>query len=859
MRTRAPSLPPLRFISGLALAAVLSFAAPEQAAAEGTLTKPPALTRQGEATYPPEARNAGLTGKVLLELDLSAEGKVSQARVVESAGHGFDEAALEAVRQFEFSPAEVDGKPATVRIQYAYQFLTGQKAAVNFAGTLLERGTRRPLVGASIAVIVPEGPPLEAHSGEGGKFEVAGVPLGGWKVVVAASDYARYEVEERFSEGKLTQVTYFVRREVYGSFETIVRTRRERKEVSEVSLQQEEIRLVPGTQGDALRVVQNLPGVARAPFSLGQLVVRGGEAYDTRAYVDDITIPQLFHFGGLYATFNSNLVEEISFQPGNFSAEYGRSTGGLVRARTRSPSSQGFHGYADVNLIDASFLVEGPIGKGWSASASARRSYIDLLLPLAVDDSKLSFTLAPRYYDYQVRAEYRPPGTRDRLTLSFFGSRDELGLAVANPTFDAEGRATLRTLITYNRLSAEWVKQLSPRARFQSQNAIGFDAFQFGLGSDIQGKADGWVGQLRQAFHLDFPRQRLQLATGVDLQVQPYRVSVQAPRIPRLDQIPDPFASRTLVLDQSTVWQTEPALFAEAVWTPVKPLKLVPGLRADYNFLLDTGWVDPRLAAFYSVTPTFTLKGAAGLYHQPPDLRGGALSPVFGNPDLSPERSQHYSVGFEKLFTQALSLQVTAYYKGFSQLATLSPASTDPNSSDPPYASIGRGRSRGVELLLRHSLTRRFFGWISYGLSRSERLDPTTGRRVRFNLDQPHNFIGVASYKLPANFILGTRVRYSSGTLDTPIVGAIYDANANSYVGLPGTLYSRRLPNFFAMDLRLDKRFVFRSWILTLYADVQNVTNRRNVEASSYNFNFTQRAYIRGLPILPSLGVRGDF
>jgi hypothetical protein len=44
-----------------------------------------------------------------------------------------------------------------------------------------------------------------------------------------------------------------------------------------------------------------------------------------------------------------------------------------------------------------------------------------------------------------------------------------------------------------------------------------------------------------------------------------------------------------------------------------------------------------------------------------------------------------------------------------------------------------------------------------------------------------------------------------------------------------------------------------------LYLDVQNVYNHGNVEGVSYNFNYTARQYVTGLPILPSFGMRGDF
>ena len=164
-----------------------------------------------------------------------------------------------------------------------------------------------------------------------------------------------------------------------------------------------------------------------------------------------------------------------------------------------------------------------------------------------------------------------------------------------------------------------------------------------------------------------------------------------------------------------------------------------------------------------------------------------------------------------------------------------------------------------MELLLRHQLTKNFFGWIAYSLSKSERVYPGTDTWALHPLDQPHNLIVIASYKLPYDIIAGVRIRYATGSLDTPYLGAIYDANGNYYYPLIGPLFSHRLPPFFQMDVRIDKRFVFNRWMLSLYADVQNVTNRQNVEGVAYNFNYTDQNYIYGIPILPALGIRGEF
>ena len=89
----------------------------------GVLTKPPALVTQVEPLFPPEFADAGLSGTVTLEVDIGPDGKVMDARVVKSAGQAFDDSALVAARQFIFTPAEIDGVPAAVRISFSLEFL----------------------------------------------------------------------------------------------------------------------------------------------------------------------------------------------------------------------------------------------------------------------------------------------------------------------------------------------------------------------------------------------------------------------------------------------------------------------------------------------------------------------------------------------------------------------------------------------------------------------------------------------------------------------------------------------------------------------------------------------------------------
>src|SRR5262245_38411520 len=160
----------------------------------------------------------------------------------------------------------------------------------------------------------------------------------------------------------------------YGRYETVVRGKPQREEVERRTLETEEIVKIPGTNGDALRSVENMPGVARAPFNSGIIVVRGSPPEDSLILLDGHYLPQLYHFGGLTSVWNSDLVQRIDFLPGNASVRYGRFLGGVVDVVPRDPRSDAIHGYVNTNIFDTGVLLEGPAPGGGSFAISGRRS-----------------------------------------------------------------------------------------------------------------------------------------------------------------------------------------------------------------------------------------------------------------------------------------------------------------------------------------------------------------------------------------------------------------------------------------------------------------------------------------------------
>jgi len=87
------------------------------------------------------------------------------------------------------------------------------------------------------------------------------------------------------------------------------------KQVVSVKVEADQARRVAGTQGDVLKIVENMPGVARASAGSGQIVVWGASPEDTRVYVDDVRVPLLYHFGGLRSVVHTDLVQSVELCP----------------------------------------------------------------------------------------------------------------------------------------------------------------------------------------------------------------------------------------------------------------------------------------------------------------------------------------------------------------------------------------------------------------------------------------------------------------------------------------------------------------------------------------------------------------
>ena len=339
-----------------------------------------------------------------------------------------------------------------------------------------------------------------------------------------------------------------------------------------------------------------MPGVARAPFGLGLLIVRGANPRDTGVFIGGEPIPVLYHFLAGPSVFTAQPDRQDRLLPGRLR----RPLRPLHRRRRRRHASRATSAARCTARPTSTCATRRRSSKarspgGVRTSFAVRRSYIDAILPLVHPRREVGstfVTFAPVYWDYQAPRRQGPARWAAGSALLAYGSSDSLEVLAQDPTVELDVRLAHR---------------LSPR-----DGRVAHDA------------AGGWSSRLSatygygdQSFSTEHARRLPALppplrARGCHPALQPrVRAGGRARLRPQLRlgaTTQPPVAARRPHLG-TTMPPTRPTSSGRCT-TPRRPstsrrsgtctprLRVVPGLRFDYYHVVETDKLsyDPRLA-----------------------------------------------------------------------------------------------------------------------------------------------------------------------------------------------------------------------------------------------------------------------
>ncbi len=805
-------------------------------------------------SYPPDALAEGLDGEVLLRVGVDEQGRVAGAEVVEASDPRFAGPAVDAMLGFRFEPAvDADGLITTALIQYRMVFRAQAALPVSVEGIVRDGEADITLSQVLVTAIGPEGEQRYATTDAAGAFRFVGLAEGPWTLELSGGSlYEAKRLELTVAAGVVQQVDARLERpeseRTDADLTILVEDEASADEVTERVIRADEIAFLPGTSGDVVKAVQNLPGVARAPSGIGQLIIRGSPPEDSEFGLDGNPIPLVFHFSGLTTVLSTENIDEVAYLAGSYGARYGRALGGVVDLRLNPELPEEARSVVSVDVYQAQLFHERKLGERTALTVSGRRSYIDTVLTPVLSQGEFTVQ-APRYWDGQVRLQHE---TRrgDDFDALFLASDDRFRFLGEGADGEDETLAALAT--RFQKLRLRHLASLAGGWELESGLLLGPEVQTFEFPRDSEAYEKRLAVSLREEIRIEADEENpfgtrlgLDLLCGRDSYL--YDVAF--------------FGDR----EEGEAFFCAPAPYAELT-ARMGPVTVTPGLRGDLLLLPESthASLDPRLGLRLVLGSSTTLKAGTGLYSQFPTFR--ELNPeADGNPSLSPERAWQTSLGVERQLGDRLRAEATGFYNQLDQLVvgredrfeffTGPPIPGDFDTD--PYGSEGTGMSCGVELLLRYS-DDATVAQLAATFGHSER----TGRdgiTQLFEYDQPVILNALASRELPRDWRLGARLRYGSGNPYIPVINKVYNLDQRRFVPVYDSEASARLPGFFSLDLRVDKSWSFPRWELTTYLDVQNATFRENVEVMFWSYDYSEEQPIAGLPVVPSFGLKGEW
>ena len=614
-----------------------------------------------------------------------------------------------------------------------------------------------------------------------------------------------------------------------------------------------------GALQDVSRYVQALPGVVIGTDDFrNDLIVRGGSPLENLYIIDNVQIPNINTFatfasaGGTVSMLDSALIEDVTFLTGGYPAAYGNRTSSVLQITEREGDRTRISGRATLGFAGTGVVLEGPLGRRKAGSwiVSGRRSFLDLFT------KDIGIGGVPVLYTLNSKAVY-DLSPRDRLWMINVSGLDRirLGLTDATDLTSELGNLDIRYRGRRSATGVNWQRLFGSRGVGLLGLAYSRATVDQQVKDLIRGgvpSAETPVADQIAAGALVFRENSTETETSAKYDLTAYLPVVDKVQagasVERLDVRYDaasPFGTDSpyfAVADQNAfaldrhITTTRVGGYLQATRSVTTRLSATLGARIDRYQYLDATRVGPRASLDYRLTEHLSLRGSFGRYAQQPFLVFLAAYP--SNRTLAPFEADHYVAGLSYTPSAPVRITVEGYRKVYrdypvsSQIPSLSLANVGDTFAVRdalfPLTSGGRGEAEGLELFAeRKAGAGRWHGQANVAVSRARHagLDGVL-RPGSFDYPVAVNVLG--GYRVSPAWDLSLRATYLAGRPYTPFDQAASTTQHRGVYDL-SQVNALRAPDYIPVDARVDRHLSVRGRSVTLFAGVQNLTNRKNV------------------------------
>jgi len=447
-----------------------------------------------------------------------------------------------------------------------------------------------------------------------------------------------------------------------------------------------------GSNGDVIAAIQSLPGTQSNPED-GRLFVRGGDASETKIFIDGMRVfsPYSRTVGGTPSRgrYSPFLFKGVSFSTGGYNAEFGQALSGILDMSTIDDPKET---ETNISLMTVGVGI-GHTHKGDNSSISFSGSYTDLTPYYLLAPTRLDFNKPYRGFSGEMVHRYKT----DKGLFKNYIAADISTVNVNNTNLNTNANETIDINNRDLYFNSTYSSLLNETTSYKAGVSVGHNTDRF------------IIDNLQLKTYLKGIHTKAALKTIIsDFITVDYGAEIFAQQDERLFSLVD---SGDRIVD--TLTRVIPGLFTSMDYFFNKDLAVKLGLRYEYNSLVNTHDISPRITLAYKMSKNAQVSAAAGLYSQEVDPEF-----LYSNTMLTNEKATHYLLNYNYK-TDKNIVRLEGYYKNYDDLVSYD---SGLNGTQNNISNEGEGRAFGFDGFWRaNNVIKNVDMWISYSYVDSER------------------------------------------------------------------------------------------------------------------------------------------
>ncbi len=755
-------------------------------------------------------------------------------------------------------------------------------------GTVIDVDSEITIIGATI-ILLGSDPIIGTTTNMDGMFKLTSIPIGRHSFKISFMGYEDVYLKEiAIESGREVVLNIQMKENTFELGAVVITADDDRTEainqMTTVSANQVTIestsRIAAGIN-DPGRTVQSFAGVATSSDNTNELVIRGNSPRGVLWRMEGIEIPNPNHFsseggsGGGVSALSTQVLANSDFIISAFPAEYGNAISGVYDLKLRKGNSEKREYAVQLGALGLQLAAEGPFKKGSQASYlfNYRYSTFSLLnktigatiggsIPTWQD---LSFNMYLRtkkagYFSlwgiagnslyknfaeqdssqWKYESDYRQETSQNSLFVT--------GLT-HNYLFD-NNKTYIKTTLSSSYTNNHFLRDTLDY-NYQSHSTLDLSYLYSTL------SVNSYVNHKFNSKNL--------IRFGISTTNRGYNIKLF-----------DIYSNTEKLEEKGSTngFQT----YAQWKHRITNNIEIISGLHSSYLVLNNQHTIEPRLGLKWKVNDKNTFSLGAGLHSKSEPVSvylweeqrsdGSIVKP---NKNLGFTKAIHFVIGYNWIFAQDFRLKTEIYYQYIYDVPIDANDITGTRSSlnfrtridDSKLTNDGLGRNYGTELTLEKFFSNNWYALVTTSLFESKYTMPGfEERNTLFNSNYIFNVVGGREFEFGLNnqHIIGLNVRttWRGGYRNIP-----YNLAESINEGKPvyeyENSYQQRLPDYVRIDLGVNYSFNKSKLLWKIAANIQNVTNAKNVNRQYFDTETKQIVNVYFQGITPNINLLIEF